>query len=209
MKKYKHLVFDIDGTLMDTVQLHMESLRALLKELTGKDVPEEELTFTFGIPGLSSLAQLGISDVETALEKWVSYYQVVAERLGLKLFPGIREALEQLYRSDVKLGIITSKLRVEYDTQFLDLGIADLFETVITSSDTPMGKPYPDPMYAYLEKTGADKEEVLYFGDTVYDMDCARSAGVDQALALWGCLMPDGIEATYRLKKPEDILEFI
>ena len=209
MKKYKHLVFDIDGTLMDTVQLHMESLRALLKELTGKDVPEEELTFTFGIPGLSSLAQLGISDVETALEKWVSYYQVVAERLGLKLFPGIREALEQLHRSDVKLGIITSKLRVEYDTQFLGLGIADLFETVITSSDTPKGKPYPDPMYAYLEKTGADKEEVLYFGDTVYDMDCARSAGVDQALVLWGCLMPDGIEATYRLKKPEDILEFI
>lgn len=209
MKKYKHLVFDIDGTLMDTVQLHMESLRALLKELTGKDVPEEELTFTFGIPGLSSLAQLGISDVETALEKWVSYYQVVAERLGLKLFPGIREVLEQLHRSDVKLGIITSKLRVEYDTQFLGLGIADLFETVITSSDTPKGKPYPDPMYAYLEKTGADKEEVLYFGDTVYDMDCARSAGVDQALVLWGCLMPDGIEATYRLKKPEDILEFI
>ena len=209
MKKYKHLVFDIDGTLMDTVQLHMESLRALLKELTGKDVPEEELTFTFGIPGLDSLTQLGISDVETALEKWVSYYQVVAERLSLKLFPGIRGVLGQLHRSDVKLGIITSKLRVEYDTQFLDLGIADWFETVITSSDTPKGKPYPDPMYAYLEKTGADKEEVLYFGDTVYDMDCARSAGVDQALVLWGCLAPDGIEATYRLKKPEDILEFV
>lgn len=209
MKKYKHLVFDIDGTLMDTVQLHMESLRATLKELTGKDVPEEELTFTFGIPGLSSLTQLGISDPGTVIEKWVSYYQEAAERLGLKLFPGIREVLEQLHRSDVKLGIITSKLRVEYDTQFLDQGIADWFETVITSSDTPKGKPYPDPMYAYLEKTGADKEEVLYFGDTVYDMDCARSAGVDQALVLWGCLLPDGIEATYRLEKPEDILEFV
>lgn len=209
MKKYKHLVFDIDGTLLDTARINMESLQKTLKDLRGEEIPVEKLTFSFGIPGVSTMEKLGFSDPVAATDEWFRRYQEVAERLGLKLFPGIREVLEQLHRSDVKLGIITSKLRVEYDTQFLGLGIADLFETVITSSDTPKGKPYPDPMYAYLEKTGADKEEVLYFGDTVYDMDCARSAGVDRALVLWGCLMPDGIEATYRLKKPENILEFV
>ncbi|MEI3525434.1 MAG: HAD-IA family hydrolase [Eubacteriales bacterium] len=82
------------------------------------------------------------------------------------------------------------------------------FETVITSSDTEKGKPAPDPMLAYLEKTGAAKEEVLYFGDTCYDMECARSAGVDQALVLWGCLRPEGIESTYQVEKVEDILSF-
>ena len=83
-----------------------------------------------------------------------------------------------------------------------------LFPWVVTASDTPKGKPYPDPMLEYLRRTGAAPEEVLYFGDTAYDMDCARSAGVDHALVLWGCLSPEGIEATYRLEKAEEILEF-
>ena len=209
MKKYKHLVFDIDGTLLDTVRIHMESLQKTIKDLRGEEIPVEKLTFSFGIPGVSTMEKLGFSDPVEATDEWIKRYQVIAGQLGMKLFPGIREVLKQLRQSEVKIGIITSKIRMEYDTQFRELGIADWFETVITSSDTPKGKPYPDPMYAYLEKTGADKEEVLYFGDTVYDMDCARSAGVDQALVLWGCLMPDGIEATYRLKKPEDILEFV
>ena len=209
MKKYKHLVFDIDGTLLDTVHIHMKSLQKTLKDLRGEEIPVEKLTFSFGIPGVSTMEKLGFSDPVAATDEWIRRYQMIAGQLGMKLFPGIREVLEQLRQSEVKIGIITSKIRMEYDTQFRELGIADWFETVITSSDTPKGKPYPDPMYAYLEKTGADKEEVLYFGDTVYDMDCARSAGVDQALVLWGCLAPDGIEATYRLKKSEDILEFV
>ena len=63
-------------------------------------------------------------------------------------------------------------------------------------------------MLEYLRRTGARPEEVIYFGDTAYDMDCARAAGVDQALVLWGCLNPDGIEATWRLERIEEIPRF-
>ena len=64
-------------------------------------------------------------------------------------------------------------------------------------------------MFAYLKMTGAAPEESLFFGDTVDDMDCARGAGVEHALVLWGCLCPDEIEATYKLEKVEDILDFV
>ena len=195
MKTYKHLVFDIDGTIIDSAKINMLSLQETVKELRGDVMPLEDLYFSFGIPGVRAMEILGFPEPEKAVQVWIRNYSACAERLGMSLFPGMREILERLREKGASLGIITSKLR-------------ELFPWVVTASDTPKGKPYPDPMLEYLRRTGAAPEEVLYFGDTAYDMDCARSAGVDHALVLWGCLSPEGIEATYRLETQEEILEF-
>ena len=208
MKTYKHLVFDIDGTIIDSAKINMLSLQETVKELRGDVMPLEDLYFSFGIPGVRAMEILGFPEPEKAVQVWIRNYSACAERLGMPLFPGMREILERLRAKGASLGIITSKLREEYDEHFEKQGLLELFPWVVTASDTPKGKPYPDPMLEYLRRTGAAPEEVLYFGDTAYDMDCARSAGVDHALVLWGCLSPEGIEATYRLEKAEEILEF-
>ena len=208
MKTYRHLVFDIDGTIIDSAKINMLSLQETVKELRGDVMPLEDLYFSFGIPGVRAMEILGFPEPEKAVQVWIRNYSACAERLGMPLFPGMREILERLRERGASLGIITSKLREEYDEHFEKQGHLELFPCVVTASDTPKGKPYPDPMLEYLRRTGAAPEEVLYFGDTAYDMDCARSAGVDHALVLWGCLSPEGIEATYRLEKAEEILEF-
>ena len=208
MKTYKHLVFDIDGTIIDSAKINMLSLQETVKELRGDVMPLEDLYFSFGIPGVRAMEILGFPKPEKAVQVWIRNYSACAERLGMPLFPGMREILERLREKGASLGIITSKLREEYDEHFEKQGLLKLFPWVVTASDTPKGKPYPDPMLEYLRRTGAAPEEVLYFGDTAYDMDCARSAGVDHALVLWGCLSPEGIDATYRLEKAEEILEF-
>ena len=208
MKTYRHLVFDIDGTIIDSATINMLSLQETVKELRGDVMPLEDLYFSFGIPGVRAMEILGFPEPEKAVQVWIRNYSACAERLGMPLFPGMREILERLRERGASLGIITSKLREEYDEHFEKQGLLELFPCVVTASDTPKGKPYPDPMLEYLRRTGAAPEEVLYFGDTAYDMDCARSAGVDHALVLWGCLSPEGIEATYRLEKAEEILEF-
>ncbi len=208
MKTYRHLVFDIDGTIIDSAKINMLSLQETVKELRGDVMPLEDLYFSFGIPGVRAMEILGFPEPEKAVQVWIRNYSACAERLGMPLFPGMREILERLRERGASLGIITSKLREEYDEHFEKQGLLELFPCVVTASDTPKGKPYPDPMLEYLRRTGAAPEEVLYFGDTAYDMDCARSAGVDHALVLWGCLSPEGIEATYRLEKAEEILEF-
>ena len=208
MKTYKHLVFDIDGTIIDSAKINMLSLQETVKELRGDVMPLEDLYFSFGIPGVRAMEILGFPEPEKAVQVWIRNYSACAERLGMPLFPGMREILERLREKGASLGIITSKLREEYDEHFEKQGLLELFPWVVTASDTPKGKPYPDPMLEYLRRTGAAPEEVLYFGDTAYDMDCARSAGVDHALVLWGCLSPEEIEATYRLEKAEEILEF-
>lgn len=208
MKTYRHLVFDIDGTIIDSAKINMLSLQETVKELRGDVMPLEDLYFSFGIPGVRAMEILGFPEPEKAVQVWIRNYSACAERLGMPLFPGMREILERLRERGASLGIITSKLREEYDEHFEKQGLLELFPCVVTASDTPKGKPYPDPMLEYLRRTGAAPEEVLYFGDTAYDMDCARSAGVDHALVLWGCLSPEGIEATYRLEKAEEILKF-
>ena len=208
MKTYRHLVFDIDGTIIDSAKINMLSLQETVKELRGDVMPLEDLYFSFGIPGVRAMEILGFPEPEKAVQVWIRNYSACAERLGMPLFPGMREILERLRERGASLGIITSKLREEYDEHFEKQGLLELFPCVVTASDTPKGKPDPDPMLEYLRRTGAAPEEVLYFGDTAYDMDCARSAGVDHALVLWGCLSPEGIEATYRLEKAEEILEF-
>ena len=60
MKKYSHLVFDIDGTMINSLPVHMVSLKKTLRELTGKEYTDEELKFTFGIPGDATMRQLGL-----------------------------------------------------------------------------------------------------------------------------------------------------
>lgn len=209
MKTYTHLVFDIDGTLIDTAKIHLTSLERTLERLWGKDKVFPDLKFTFGIPGVRSMELLGFSDPEAAHKVWEEEYTACSKEMGIELFEGMREILEKLKDTKTPLGIITSKNRREYEEDFDRRGLADYFACAVTASDTSRGKPFADPMLEYLRRTGADPREVLFFGDSVYDMDCARAAGVDGALVLWGSLNPEGIEADYQLEDMEEILSFV
>lgn len=209
MKTYKHLVFDVDGTLINTKKIHFASLERALKNLLGEDARIPDLQFSFGIPGLRAMEILELPDPEAAHREWDRTYSEYSRKMGIELFGGMREILEKLSKTNASLGIITSKSREEYEGDFEQQGLGDYFSCAVTASDTKKGKPYPDPMLEYLKRTGAKPEEVLFFGDSVYDMECAKAAGVDRALVLWGSLMPEGIEADYRLNKPEEILSFV
>lgn len=209
MKTYTHLVFDVDGTLINTERIHFASLERALRNLLGQDAELPDLRFSFGIPGLRTMEILELPDPEAAHREWDRTYIECSAEMGIELFEGMREILEKLSKTKASLGIITSKSREEYEGDFERRGLGDYFACAITASDTKRGKPYPDPMLEYLKRTGAKPEEVLFFGDSVYDMECAKAAGVDRALVLWGSLMPEGIEADYRLNEMEEILSFV
>lgn len=210
MKTYKHLVFDIDGTLADTEEIHVVSLQQTLRELKGKEMSAEELAFTLGMPGIKTMEALGFEEPGKAFESWDERYMECSKKMGVKLFPGVKEVLDQLEKEDVTMGILTSKAQNEYEFSFLDYGYGRYFSCAVLAGETPNGKPHPDPMLEYMRRTGAKPEEVLYIGDTLYDMQCANAAGTDGALALWGCANPAKVDnATYRLEKMEDVLKFV
>lgn len=203
---YQHYVFDIDGTLMDSEAAALPSLQRAVRELTGREFPPEELRGLFGLSAEDTMARLGVGDVKAGRALWIRY--IADYRHLMKLYDGIVPALEALKARGARLGIITSKFLDEYERDFPPMGISHLFDTVVTASDSADHKPKPGPMLAYLAKSGARPEQVVYIGDTSFDMDCGRGAGVAHALALWGRRGDDpAIEATCRLETPAQLSE--
>ncbi len=204
----RHFIFDIDGTLINTEKAIIKGLQELLLEEKGSQYAPEQLYFCLGIPGSQALAQLGIEDgIPEKLKKWDAFYNSHAN--DVSIYPDIPEILEHLRDKGIILGTITSKNQEEYDHDMIPLGLEKYFTISVTSSDTPEHKPSPGPMLYYLKKAGISPEQAVYIGDSIYDMQCAGSAGVKRALALWGCKNPEEITADYRLSRPIDILDLL
>lgn len=184
--KYKHVVFDIDGTLTDTDYAVLTSLKNLLKRRQGKDYALEELTFVKGIPGVVAFKQLGIEekDYDEVMREWEVGMRAMNDTITV--YPGAQQLLEALEDAGVGLGIATSKTRDQYNKDFCRFEIAKHFAFSITCEETDDPKPGAGPLLAYMAATGAKAQEMLYIGDAVYDAMCAKAAGVDFALATWG-----------------------
>lgn len=204
---YKTIIFDVDGTLIDTEKAVLGSLRKMLEEDYGKRVPLEDLTFVLGIPGARSLPKLNITDIDQANKRWNHYMKDFYHEI--KVFDGIKEVLEILEDRDLVLGIVTSKTNQEITDDFEPFGLSGQMKHKVSADDTEKHKPNPDPLLKFLEISGADPKTAIYIGDTVYDYECARDAGIDFGLALWGCKNPEGISASYNFEKPQDILRIL
>lgn len=204
---YNYIIFDIDGTLLDTEKATIYSLQKALKEVTGCEYEYDKLMFTFGIPGDEGLKPLKIDRISEALELWSNYMKEYHNLM--KVFPGIEDMLKALKHRNITTGIVTSKTDVEYKDDFISFGLADYFMYAVKATDTKLHKPYPDPILKFLEISGADPGSTIYVGDTAYDMKCAAGAGVEFALAVWGAKNPGSIDAKYKLSKPADLLDLV
>lgn len=204
--KYTHIVFDADGTLLDTEYAILLSLQDTVKVFLHKKMDFEELTFCLGIPGDATLDQLQIEDKQAAFDKWVDQLNTYYDHV--KVFDGMREVLDELKRQGCTLGVVTSKNRFMYDKEFAEHGIIDYFRTSICEEDSAEHKPTPGPLLKYMEVEGISKEEVLYIGDSKYDSMCAHGAGVDFALAVWGSHTKE-IPAKYYPESPEELLQLL
>ncbi|BCG59350.1 HAD family hydrolase [Paenibacillus sp. URB8-2] len=204
---YESIIFDIDGTLIDTEEAVIKGLQKMLETDYGRVVERERLIFALGIPGRDSLPQLGIEDVKRAHDRWNHFIHEFFETV--KVFDGIADLLEGLKNKKATAGVVTSKTSQEVIDDFNPFGLTDYMDYTVCSSDTKKHKPNPEPLLKYLEISGADPKKSIYIGDTIYDYQCARDAGIDFGLALWGCINQENIDAKYKFEKPTDILEVV
>ncbi len=201
------VIFDVDGTLIDTEFTVKKSLQKLLQERTGKNYSWEELDFILGIPGHITLARFGISDVEQAGRQWNEY--MVEFKNRVKVYDGIEETLQQLKAAQITVGLVTSKTRTELNDDFVHFGLMPYFDFYINASDTERHKPFPDPLLKFLEISGITAEQAIYVGDTLYDQQAAAAANIRFGLALWGTKTPDNIEAWQKFAQPGEIFKLI
>ena len=212
-QKIENFIFDIDGTLIDTIDMYMPAMIDTLAQ-HGHPVAPDKVEQTehdlFGITGRDALRLAGISEEEIPemLKDWFDLAYQRADRA--KVIEGIPEMLNTLAnREDAKIAIATSKLADEYQEYFVNkYDFAKLFKVAITSADTKKHKPAPDPILAAMDKMGADPATTVYVGDTINDMKAAHAAGAKFAGALYSSANPDSIkDADFPLMKPADLLK--
>lgn len=200
---YKHIVFDIDGTLVDNEKAILHSLQEVLLVTTGKEFSFEQLSFCMGIPGEDTLERLGVEDVPGVMNLWIEALRRCEDMVTIH--KGIEELLIKLSDRGYKLGLASSRSRELLEKDFSKLKISKFFNIKICSDDTLEHKPTGAPLSKYMELARADKCEVLYIGDSVNDSMCAGDAGVDFALAVWGSHTEE-TPAKYYLRAPSDLL---
>lgn len=204
---FKYVIFDVDGTILDTEKSILRSLQQVLKE-EGKNYPLEDLRFALGIPGKETLRRLGVIEIERVHSIWSR--TVLEFSHEVHIFEDLKEVIQTLSKIPIRTGIVTSKTKQELIDEFEPFGLSSLFEHTVCADDTENHKPNPEPLLLCLDELKATKNDAIYIGDSIYDMQCANSAGVKFALALWGSKQTVGFEsADYILKEPIDILELI
>ncbi|MEI7884501.1 MAG: HAD family hydrolase [Clostridia bacterium] len=203
---YKFIIFDVDGTLLDTCITNRLSLQRLLEEETGIRHSEDFIDSFFGLPAKEVLDNFLVPCKENAGNKWQLYNREY-EGEYTKLFPQIKELLQSLKAMGVIMGLATSRKRTSIMRDLDKFQLTEFFGVYVCAEDTELHKPLPEPLLLAIEKMGAQKEQTLFVGDSIYDSQCAAAAEVDFALAKWGANELVQIPNLYCLIKPLKLLD--
>lgn len=204
---YKYIVFDVDGTMVDTEEAVMFAYQSVIFQKHGRYFTEQELLKGYGVPTPQSLERYGFTDIQGAMKDYYGYLIEGFKRCST--FEGIPELLDSLGAKNVPLAVVTSRCDYEIKIDPCLQGFLNRFSAVICSDDTVRHKPEAEPLQKAMEKLCALPEETLYVGDTLFDSQCAKNAGVKFALAIWGSNNADNIAADYYLKSPAQLLELL
>lgn len=179
----------------------MTALQKLVYDEKGIRCTIADLEFAMSNTSDEVMQKLGLHDLH--ISKWIEYINKSTE--VPKPFNGVEKTISQLHQQNKKLGIVTSKTKNELSCDFNKTVLPPLFQAILTADDTQHPKPDPDLLIQCLNALNVSPEKTLYIGDTHYDSLCAKAAGVDFALALWG-INRTNIEANHRLTQPSDLL---
>lgn len=208
------VLFDFDGTLVNTNDVIIASWQHTYKHYTGHEESVEKITACFGEPLLITMAR-EFPDVDplVSAEVYREFQKEKADEL-VKVFEGVPEMLETLKKEGFRMAIVTSRTR-ESALRYLNMfGLAEYFEDMVSCEDTDIHKPNPEPILLCLEKLGIEKDEAIMVGDSPFDIKCANNAGVKSVLVDWRitsdseALISDA-KADYEIAEPMDLLRVV
>jgi HAD superfamily hydrolase (TIGR01509 family) len=204
------VLFDIDGTLVDSNYLHVEAWSRAFEEL-GEQVETWRIHRSIGMDGDKLLdALLQDADEATrnrATELHSNYYQPMATRL--RPFPRAKELLRELDGRGLRVVLATSAPEDELEKLRSALDIEDAVDVVTSSADVDTAKPAPDILVVALERAGAEASEAVMVGDSVWDVRSAQNAGVGCIGVLSGGISADELRTAGAIAVYADVAELL
>ncbi|CAB4687697.1 unannotated protein [freshwater metagenome] len=183
--RFPIVLFDFDGTVVDSGPIILASMKYATVTILGREIPDAELMASVGGPGLEAQMEMfGPGRVE----ELVTAYRAHNEPLHAELeaFAGMSEVLGALVKQGRRLGVVSAKRRATVMLGFDAVPVGGFFEVIVGGDEVPRQKPAPDGLLLALERLGGRPEDAAYVGDSPFDMQAARSAGLYAVGVEWG-----------------------
>jgi pyrophosphatase PpaX len=183
--RFPVVLFDLDGTVVDSGGIILASMRHATREVLGRDYADEELMQAVGGPGLEAQMHAFAPD---RVEELVHVYRAHNEPLheDLRSCEGMDDVLVRLKKGGRRLGVVTAKRRATVELAFASVPLGHLFETIVGGDETTRHKPDPEPLLLAAERMHAVPSETAYVGDSPFDVRAAKSAGMFAVAVTWG-----------------------
>jgi len=211
VNRFSGILFDLDGTLVDSLDLVVECFIHTCRTHLGTTPTREWIIGTIGRPLAGVLDELAPGRGPELLAAYSDYHERRHDEL-IRPFPPALDVVRALHRQGMPLGIVTSKRRHVAKMALELFDLADLFTTVVALEDTTRHKPQPDPLLAGAARLALLPRNVLYVGDSVHDILAAKAAGMPVASVLWGAGSREALLALHPnvvLAQPADLLAWL
>ena len=179
------ILFDLDGTLVDTVELIMASARYATEVVLGEALPDDVLKHDIGMPLKDQMERYAPGRSAELLAVYREHNAVVHDDL-IREYPGVEEALQALVGTGYRLGVVTSKSRPVAWRGLDRFGLGNYFATLVAYEDTEIHKPRAEPVLEGARRLGVSARSCLYVGDSPHDMAAGIASGAVSVAALWG-----------------------
>jgi len=183
--RFETILFDLDGTVVDSGAIILASMRHATREVLGRDYSDEELLQAVGGPGLEAqMSALAPHHVDRLVDVYRAHNEPLHD--DLEACAGIEDVLVRLREEGRRLGLVTAKRRSTVELAFARVPLGHLFETVVGGDETDRHKPDPEPLLLGAERLDADPTETAYVGDSPFDVRAAKAAGMFAVAVTWG-----------------------
>jgi pyrophosphatase PpaX len=204
------ILFDLDGTLIDTNQLITASFKHTFEQFQLEFTDEELIKFN-GLPLIETFKNIDPIRADEMVETYREHNLKVHDDY-VKPFPQVEETLKRLHTMGVKMGVVTTKMSPGAEMGLERVGIADYFDSVITLNQVTHAKPHPEPVIKTMKELHAEQESSLMVGDNSYDIEAGQRAGIKTAGVSWSQRGREHLlqyKPTYMLENMSDLIEIV
>jgi len=189
------VLFDLDGTLIDSIELILSSMRYAFTKLERTCPTDEEWTAGIGIPLFTMMRRYAVDDADNkALIAAYREHQIANHDRLVRCYDNVIDVVHALRARGHQTGVVTSKGEWLAMKGLALVGLASAMDTIVGADSSTRHKPDPEPVRVALQRLGADPDHALYVGDSVHDLMAGRAAGVRTAAALWGAFRRQDME---------------